>query len=240
MNKNVSVSALKSAFPNTVPVMLGYLFVGIAFGLLLQQKGYGLIWALVMSLFIYAGSMQFVAISFLAGGFSFVSIALLTLMINFRHLFYSLTMLNKFKDIQKKKKLYMIFALTDETYALLCSVNIPEDAQREDTLFFTALLNQFYWIAGSAIGSVAGSLIPFNTKGIDFAMTALFVTILIEQIRKSKSIATAAIGAGCAVVALIIFGASAFILPAMLAICALLIALRKPIEKGRADEGGCP
>ncbi len=240
MNQNVRLAALKRAFPNTVPVMLGYLFVGVAFGLLLQQKGYGLIWAVRMSLFIYAGSMQFVAISFLAGGFSFVSITLLTLMINFRHLFYSLTMLNKFKDVQKKKKLYMIFALTDETYALLCSVHIPDGAERDDTLFFTSLLNQLYWIAGSAVGSLAGSLIPFNTKGIDFAMTALFVVILIEQLRKNKNFITAAVGALCAVIALLIFGAGAFILPAMLAICALLIVLRKPIEKGRADDGGCP
>jgi 4-azaleucine resistance transporter AzlC len=148
-------------------------------------------------------------------------------------------MLDKFKNVDKKKKAYLIFALTDETYALLCSAAIPGDAGRDDYLFFTALLNQCYWVAGSAIGSVAGALIPFNTKGIDFAMTALFVVILTEQVHASKSIATAAIGAGCAVIALFIFGAGAFILPAMLAITALLIGLRKPLEKG-AGNGGCP
>ena len=238
MKQHRILAALRAAFPITIPVLLGYLFVGIAFGLLLQGKGYSVLWAILMSVFIYAGSMQFIAINFLTGGFSLLSVALMTAMVNARHLFYGLSMLDRFKDVTQPKKGYLIFGLTDETYSLLCSQNAPEGVDRGWFLFFIALLDQLYWITGSVIGSVAGSLIAFNTKGIDFAMTALFVVIFLEQWKSAHSPLPAVIGLGSSLLCLLVFGPANFILPSMGLIVLLLTVLRRPIERHDTVKGG--
>lgn len=223
------LTALKAAFPLTVPVMLGYLFVGIAFGVLLQQKGYGPPWAALMSVCVYAGSMQFVAIQFFAPGVSLVTVAFVTFVVNFRHIFYGLSFLKPF-DRAGAKKPYLIFALTDETYSLLCGTKIPAGVDEGWFFFSISLLNQLYWIIGSVLGAAAGALIPFNTTGIDFAMTALFVVIAVEQWKASSTHIPALLGAGVAVVCLLVFGAANFVLPAAVLIAAALVGARKPIE----------
>ena len=157
--------AIKTAFPVTIPVLLGYLSIGIAFGLLFENAGYNFIWAFFMSLVVYAGAMQFIAVSFFAGGVGLIQIALMTLVINVRHIFYGLSFLDRF-DGMGKKKWYMAFALTDETYSLLCGRKAPENVDEKKFFFCVALLNQSYWVLGSVIGSLAGSLITFNTTGM--------------------------------------------------------------------------
>lgn len=221
---------MKAAFPHTVPVMMGYLFLGFAFGVLMQSKGFSFIWAVLMSLLIYAGSMQFVAINFLTGGTGIISIILLTLMVNIRHVFYGLAMLTKFRDTGKKKP-YLIFALTDETFSLLCSAEPPQNVNKNWFLFWIAFLDQIYWITGSALGGILGSILPFNTKGIDFAMTALFVVIFVEQWKNCKNHIPALTGLIGSALCLAIFGASNFILPAM-----ILIVIIMTVCRGRLEE----
>lgn len=221
---------MKAAFPHTVPVMMGYLFLGFAFGVLMQSKGFSFIWAVLMSLLIYAGSMQFVAINFLTGGTGIISIIMLTLMVNIRHVFYGLAMLTKFRDIGKKKP-YLIFALTDETFSLLCSAEPPQNVNKNWFLFWIAFLDQIYWITGTALGGILGSILPFNTKGIDFAMTALFVVIFVEQWKSSKNHIPALTGLIGSALCLAIFGASNFILPAM-----ILIVIIMTVCRGRLEE----
>jgi 4-azaleucine resistance transporter AzlC len=222
--------ALRAAFPCTLPVMAGYLFVGFTFGLLVKNSGQGAPVALLMSAAVYAGSMQFFAINFLAGGHGLLEIALTTLLINARHMFYGISFIEKFKGAGKKK-LYMIFSLTDETFSLLCSAKVPEGIDNHMFLFCVALLNQLYWITGTLLGSVAGTaLAGFDIRGIDFAMTALFVSIAAEQWKTARSNAPAVIGLCASVAALLLFGPENFLLPAMAVIVALLFIFRKPIE----------
>ena len=156
--------------------MAGYIVLGLGFGVLLQSKGYGAGWALVMSGLIYAGSMQYVAIDLLAGGASLISAAIMTLMVNARHLFYGISMLERYKDTGAAKP-YLIFALTDETYSVVCSGGVPEGVDRKKYYFWVSLLNQLYWIAGGVAGALLGSVLPFDTTGIDFSMTALFLVV---------------------------------------------------------------
>ena len=223
--------ALIAAFPVTIPVLLGYLFIGFAFGMLLETAGYNYLWALLMSVGIFAGSMQFVTVSFLSGSLSLITVALMTLMINSRHIFYGLSMLGKFKDVGKAKKAYLVFSLTDETFALLCSKEAPNGIDKGWFLVFIALLNHIYWITGSVIGAVASSLLAFDSTGIDFAMTALFIVILIEQLKSARRYAVALVGAACAVLCLFVFGMDAFILPAMILTSATLVVLKNKVEK---------
>ncbi|GKU24996.1 AzlC family ABC transporter permease [Clostridium folliculivorans] len=221
--------AIKSAFPVTIPVMLGYVSVGIAFGLLLEKSGYNFLWAILMSILIYAGSMQFIAINLLTCGAGLIEIALMTLFVNIRHVFYGLSFIESFKEMGKKKT-YMIFSLTDETYSLLCASKAPEGVNNNQFMFFISLFNQIYWIIGSAIGSIAGSLITFNTRGIDFAMTALFVVIFIEQWSTYKNHTPVLIGACSTILSLILFGPSNLILPSMIFISITLMVFQKQIE----------
>ena len=225
-------NALRAAFPHTIPVMMGYLFLGFAFGVLLQSKGYHFGWAILMSLFIYAGSMQFVAINFFAGGISILSIILMTFMVNIRHFFYGLAMLTKFKDTGRKKP-YLVFSLTDETFSLLCSAEAPQGVSKGWFLFFISLLDQIYWVAGSALGGLLGSVLPFSTKGIDFAMTALFVVIFVEQWKSSKNHIPALTGLVGSSLCLLIFGVSNFILPSMIVIVLIMTVFRKNLEEDK-------
>lgn len=230
VKKHGMKKAVKAALSASFPVMLGYVFVGIAFGLLLREKGYGVLWALLMSATIYAGSMQFIAINFFSGAFTLWQVAVMTLAVNLRHMFYGLSMIERFKGMGRKKP-YMIFSLTDETYSLLCSAKVPEGVKPQRFFFLVSLFDQCYWIIGSIIGSLAGSLITFNTTGIDFAMTALFLVICTEQWLNYPTRAPAIIGACAGVGMLLILGADRFIIPAMLVSVLVLMLARRSIEQ---------
>lgn len=222
---------LRTLFLDTLPVMTGYVFLGFGFGILLEQNGYGLWWALAMSIFIYAGSMQYVAISLLTGGASLLTTVLTTLMVNARHLFYGISMVDAYKGAGKKKP-YLIFALTDETYSLVSQNQVPEGMSRHGYCFAVSLLNHCYWVLGSALGSLAGNLIPINYEGIDFVLTALFVTIFVEQWLSTKHHLPALIGVAATALCLLLFGQDIFLIPSMALIAAALTLLPKT---GRRD-----
>lgn len=213
---------LKKSFLSTLPVMAGYLVLGMGFGILLHARGYGILWSAAMSLFIYAGSMQYLAVDLLSGGAGLITAAVTTLMVNARHLFYGISMLGKYRDTGWRKP-YLIFALTDETYSLNCNGAPREIGNDKDFYFFVSLLNHSYWVLGSVLGSILGRAIPFPTEGIDFALTALFVTVFVEQWLSTKNHIPALIGLGSSVLCLLIFGPGNFLIPAMVLITALLL-----------------
>ena len=217
---------IKHAFKQSLPVMAGYLVLGMGFGILLKTKGYGVVWAFFMSLFIYAGSMQYVTINLLAGGATVLSAALMTLMVNARHLFYGISMIERYRNTGTYKP-YLIFGLTDETYYLVCSGNVPAGVDEKKYFFILTFLNQCYWIIGSVAGSLLGGLITFNSAGIEFSMTALFLVVFVEQWKSVKNHTSAIVGVGISAVCLLIFGAENFLIPAMIAITAILTILRK-------------
>lgn len=209
---------------------MGYLSIGIAFGLMLEAAGYNFIWAFFMSLTIYAGSGQYLGVELLATGAVLSQVALLTFLINFRHLVYGLSMLEKFRDMGKRK-LYMIFSLTDETYALLAGAVPPPGVRPRDFYFAVAVLDHCYWVAGSVIGSVAGALLKFDTTGVEFAMTALFLVIAVDQWRGYPKHIPAVLGAGATLVCLKLVGPDAMLLPALAIIVAVLLFLRTRLEE---------
>ena len=221
------MKTIRYAFARTLPIMAGYLVLGLGFGVLLQSKEYGVGWSLAMSTLIYAGSMQYVTIDLLAGGTSLISAALMTLMVNARHLFYGISMLQRYKNTGAAKP-YLIFALTDETYSIVCSGDVPEGVDQNRYYLFASLFDQVYW--------VAGSVIPFDTTGIDFSMTALFLVVMVEQWRSSKGHTPALVGLGVSLVCLAVFGSSNFLIPSMLGITAVLTLLRGPMEKRAQKE----
>lgn len=216
----------KTVFKDTIPVLTGYLVLGFGFGIVLKANGYGIMLAFVMSLFIYAGSMQYVAINLFTGGAGLITVALTTLMVNARHLFYGISMLDKYKNTGKRKP-YLIFALTDETYSLVCNDNpdVPTE-KRKDYYLFVSLFNQIYWILGSVLGALVGTVVKFNSEGIDFALTALFVTVFLEQWLTTKKHGPAIIGVAVSVVCLVVFGSENFLIPAMGFIAILLLLIR--------------
>ena len=218
----------KQALIATVPVMTGYLVLGFGFGIVLKANGYSAFLAFIMSLTIYAGAMQYVAIGLLTGGASFLTVALTTLMVNARHLFYGISMLEKYKDTGKRKP-YLIFALTDETYSLVCNdLSGMVETDRKNYYFFVSLFNHLYWVAGSVLGALIGSLVKFNSEGIDFALTALFLTVFIEQWLTAKKHTAAMIGIFVSAACLILFGSGNFLIPAMLVIT-LALCLQKEV-----------
>ena len=219
-------SALRAAFPLTLPVMAGYLVLGMGFGILLQSKGYHFGWAILMSLTIYAGSMQYVAVDLLSGGATLLATALMTLMVNARHLFYGISMLDKYRTLGRRRWI-MIFELTDETYSIVCSHEPPAGVDRGRFFLAISMLDQSYWIVGSTLGAILGAVVPIDFTGVDFAMTALFLVIVTEQWLASKNHLPALVGIGASVVCLILFGADNFIIPAMIAITLVLSLLRR-------------
>lgn len=227
---------LRRAFNITLPVFFGYLFMGIAFGILLQKAGYNFVWAFFIALVVYAGSMQFIMISFFSGGISLLSVAVMTLTINGRHIFYGLSFIEKFKSMGGWRYPYMIFSLTDETYSLLCGTNNPEDNNWRDLFFKIAVMNHSYWIIGCTIGAIFGEFITFNTTGIDFAMTAIFVVIFVEQWLSADEHLPAIVGIVCGLTSLIIFGAVSFILPSLL-LAVIILLLLKNILEGKKNDG---
>ena len=225
MNKTFRV-----ALTATLPVMAGYLVLGMAFGLLMTDKGFAAGWAVLMSVFVYAGSMQFVGAGLLAGGASLASAALMTLLVNARHLCYGLSMLRPYRDAGAMKP-YLIFALTDETYSLVCSPSLPPEVESRWYYFWVSLLDQCYWVAGTAAGCLLGSALPFDTTGVEFSMTALFVVIFTEQWLTSKNHLPALIGLGVSILCVLLFGADSFIIPSMIGIAAVLLLLRPVLGK---------
>lgn len=227
--------ALAAAFPKTLPVMAGYVFLAIGFGVLLRQAGLGTEWALLMSGGIYAGAMQYVTIDLLVSGAALWESAMITLMVNARHLFYGISMADKYKNTGRMKP-YLAFSLTDETYALLGTEEAPEGVDSRWYYFFVSALNQLYWVAGSLLGSLIGGALPFDLKGIDFAMTALFVVIFVEHWQKKAARLPALLGLFSSLVCLLFFGPMGFTVPAMLLMCGLLFLLRGQMAHGQ--EGG--
>ena len=222
--------ALRAALPHTLPIFAGFTFLGIAYGIYMQSKGFSFVWPLVMSLTIFAGSMEFVAVTLLTSAFHPLYAFLLTLMVNARHLFYGLSMLEKYRGTGKKK-FYLIFGMCDESFSINCSTEPPEGVDRGWFMFFVTLLNHAYWVFGATLGGILGSFITFNTKGIDFVMTALFVVIFLNQWMGKKGHIPALIGVGASAVCLVLFGAQNFILPAMALIFASLSLLRQPLSR---------
>lgn len=227
--------AFRAAFPCTIPVLTGYLFIGMAFGVMIQEKGYNFLWAMLMSLLIYAGSGQYIAVNFFAPGVSLFHVIFMEFMLNIRHIFYGLSLLERFGKMGKKR-LYMIFSLTDETYSLFFVTKVPPEVPEEKFLFAIALLDQSYWIIGSGIGALLGNMLPFDATGIDFAMTALFVVIMVEQWMEEKNRKSVVIGLLCGFICLLLFGAENFILPTMICIMVILLSGRKILEKETPDE----
>ena len=213
---------LKPALLATLPVLTGYLVLGFGFGIIMKTNGFGPALTFAMSLLIFAGSMQYAAIGLFTGGASLLTVALTTLMVNARHLFYGISMLEQYKHTGKRK-LYLIFGLTDETYSLVCGGNpeIPAESKNDYYLLVT-LLNHIYWISGSMLGVAAGTLLQFNSEGIDFALTALFLTVFVDQWLTAEKHGPAMIGVGVSVGSLLLFGADGFLIPAMLVIAVLL------------------
>ena len=217
---------LKTAFLDTVPVMTGYVFLGFGFGILMQQNGFGVLWSGAMSLFIYAGSMQYVAIPLLTSGASLLTAAVTAFVVNARHLFYGISMVDAYKGMGKKKP-YLIFGLTDETYSLVSQLHIPEGIRPGGYCFLVTLFDHIYWISGTVLGALTGSLLPINYEGVDFALTALFVTIFVEQWLSTKNHGPTIVGVGATVASLVLFGADVFLIPSMIIIAACLIMMRK-------------
>ena len=225
---------LKKAFKDSLPILAGYLALGIGFGVLLHSKGYSFLWALLMSCTIYAGAGQYAAVDLLSSGASLITTAVMTLIINARHFFYGFSLLDKYKGTGKAKP-YMIFALTDETYSLVCTAKIPEGIDEKKYYLFLSVLDQLYWITGCTIGALLGTFIPFDSTGIDFAMPALFVVIFVEQWLSTKEHLPAILGAATTLVCLFVFGAQYFIIPSMAFIAVELVIFRKRFEKSQSD-----
>lgn len=224
--------AFRCAFPHTIPIFAGFWFLGLTYGIYMNVSGFCFWYPMLMSLTIFAGSMEFVAVNLLLGAFNPLQALAMALMINARHLFYGLSMLDKYRGTGWKKP-YLIFGMCDESFSINYTAEIPEDVDRGWFMFFVTLLNHVYWFSGATLGGVFGSFIHFNTEGLDFVMTAMFVVIFMEQWLKKKRHTSALLGVGLSLLCLLVFGPGNFIIPAMLAILAALTGLR-----GRLEEGG--
>lgn len=220
--------AFLAAFPDTIPVLCGFLALGAAYGILMETKGYSVLWSVLMSIIAFCGSMQFVAITLLTIVFNPIQAFILSLMVNARHLFYGVSMLDKYKGLGKIRY-FLIFGLCDETFSLTSSLEVPQNINRKYYYFAITLFNYFYWILGTFIGGVLGSLITFNTKGLDFALTALFVVLFLEQWKKKENRLPAMIGLTATIIGKLIFGAGNLVIPAMILILIILMMGRQKL-----------
>lgn len=223
-------AAFFAAFPNTIPILAGFLFLGIAYGIYMNQSGFKFYYPMFMSFIIFAGSVEFATVSWLLGSFDPVNIFFLTLMINARHLFYGLSTLEKY-NIPGWKKLYLIYGMCDESFSINATVDVPKDIDKGLFMFFVTILNQIYWVAGATIGGIFGSFIPFDTKGLEFVMTALFVVIFLENWLKEKDHSASVIGLFISFICLMIFKGTNFIIPSMIIILSVLTLLRGRLQK---------
>lgn len=223
---NKKKEAFLEALPYTLPICAGFLFLGVSYGFFMSSKGFTIFYPIFMSMFIFAGSMEFVTVNLLLSAFHPLSAFILALMVNARHLFYGISMLEKYKNTGKKK-FYLIFGMCDESFSINCTTKIPEGIDKGWFMVFVNLLNQFYWVMGATLGAVLGKVIQINTKGIEFVLTALFVVIFIEQWKEAKNHIPALIGVGLPLICLIVIGPEHFIIPSMILIVALFIGLKK-------------
>lgn len=226
----MKTKALKAAFPYTIPICTGFLALGIAYGIYMNSKGFSFLYPMLMSLTIFAGSMELVTVSLLLSPFNPVYAFLLTLTVNARHLFYGISMLEKYKNTGRKKW-YLIFGMCDESFSINCSVTPPEDVDKGWFMFFVTVLNHIYWVAGATLGGILGNFLHFNTKGIDFVLTALFVVIFLSQWDNVKNRLPAITGILASAVCLTVFGAGRFMIPAMILIILSLTAVKDRFEK---------
>lgn len=237
MNMNEKIKIMKKtflcAFPYTIPIFAGFWFLGMTYGIYMNVSGFSFWYPMIMSLVIFAGSIEFVAVNMLLGAFNPLQALAMTLMINARHLFYGISMLDKFRGMGWKK-VYLIFGMCDETFSINYTAEIPSDVDRGWFMFFVTLLNHFYWFSGATLGGIFGGLINFNTEGLDFVVTAMFVVIFLEQWLKEKNYTSALAGLGISLLCLAAFGEENFIIPAMAGILIFLSILRRPLEKGGA------
>lgn len=223
------ILALKTAFPYTLPIFAGFWFLGLTYGIYMNVSGFSFLYPMFMSLLIFAGSVEFVAVNMLLGAFDPLQAVLMTVMINARHLFYGISMLDRYKGTGWKK-FYLIYGMCDESFSINYTAEIPEGVDKGWFMFFVTFLNHMYWFTGATLGGIFGSLISFNTEGLDFVMTAMFVVIFMEQWMKDKKHTSALLGIVLSLLCVIAFGADSFIIPAMAAIVIVLTILRKPLE----------
>lgn len=222
--------AFRAALPYTIPICIGFLFLGISYGFFMHSKGFSFLYPVLMSLFIFAGSMEFVTVNLLLTAFNPLSAFLLALMVNARHLFYGISMLDKYKNTGLKKP-YLIYGMCDESFSINCTVTPPADVDKGWFMLFVTLLNQIYWVAGAALGSLLGSVISFDTTGIEFVMTALFVVMFINQWEETDNHRSALTGVFCSMVCLFLFGAQHFIIPSMALIIACFSLMARPKQE---------
>lgn len=218
--------AFKAAVPHTLPICIGFLFLGMSYGFLMRSKGFSFIYPMLMSLFIFAGSMEFVTVNLLLSTFNPLHAFLLALMVNARHLFYGVSMLQKYQNVGLKK-LYLIYGMCDESFTINCTVTPPPDIDKGWFMFFVTLLNHIYWVSGATLGALLGYVIHFDTTGIEFVMTALFVVMFINQWSETEHHTSAFIGIGCSLLCLLLLGSENFILPAMVLIIICFTLARK-------------
>ena len=236
MKRQTLRAAFRAAFPYTIPIMTGFLFLGTAYGVYMNVSGFPAIYPILMALTIFAGSMEFVAVDLLLGAFNPLGALLLTLMVNARHLFYGISMLDKYRNVPGRKRWYLIFGMCDESFSINVAADVPEDVDVGWFYFFVTLLNQCYWVCGAALGGLFGSLLTFELEGLEFVMTALLAVLFLEQLLKEKDHTSSLLGVGLSVVCLAVFGSGSFIIPSMLAILGALTLLRKPLEVREAGE----
>lgn len=221
--------AFRAALPHTIPICIGFLFLGASYGFLMRSQGFSFLYPMLMSFFIFAGSMEFVTVNLLLSAFNPLYAFVLTLMVNARHLFYGISMLERYRNTGWKK-FYLIFGMCDESFTINCAVDPPEDVDRGWFMFFVNMLNQIYWVTGATTGALLGYVIHFNTKGIEFVMTALFIVMFLDQWEKNRDHRPALIGVGSSVACLLLFGSQSFLLPAMALIILCFTLGRKRME----------
>lgn len=232
-----ALAALRAAFPYTIPIFAGFWFLGIAYGIYMHAAGFGFVYPMLMSLLIFGGSLEFVAVSLLLSPFNPVAALLVSLMVQARHLFYGIAMLDRYRDTGWKRP-YLIFGLCDETFSINYSAEVPDGVDRGWFMFFVTLLNQLYWVTGATMGGLLGEVVPFDTEGLSFVMTALFVVIFLDQWQKDPGHRwSAVVGGACAAGCLAVFGADSFMVPTMVCMVLVLLAVRRLRPRGAGDEG---
>ena len=221
--------ALKAAFPYTIPIFAGFWFLALAYGIYMNTAGFSFVYPMCMSILIFGGSLEFIAVEMLLSPFAPVQVLVMTLLVQARHLFYGISMLEKYRGMGWKK-FYLIFGMCDESFSINYTAEVPEGVDRGWFYFFVTLLNQLYWVSGAVIGGLVGSLLSFDTEGLSFVMTAMFVVIFMEQWLKEKNHSSAFLGLGASVLCLLVFGPDSFMIPTMAVIVAALALLQKPLE----------
>jgi len=230
--RTVLLRALRAAFPHTIPIFAGFWFLGLTYGIYMNVSGFSFWYPMLISATVFAGSIEFVAVNMLLGAFDPLQALFMTLMVNARHLFYGISMLDRYRGMGPKK-IYLIFGMCDETFSINYTACIPEDIDRGWFMFFVTLLNHFYWFSGATLGGVFGSLIQFDTTGLEFVMPAMFIVIFMEQWLKEEQHMGAFVGIGACLLCLAVFGPAQFIIPSMIAILAILTAMKPSFEKGK-------